>query len=262
MVESTLMNYPKYSVHDLIKLERRRFRDDEGVFLIEGKKIFIEAQAAGLEIIQVLVTEKFLQQQTEFVREQKLQQFPIMHLSENNLTRLAGTKTPQGIMAVIKKPSIDLETIASSQVIVACENIRDPGNLGTILRTADWFGVKNILVSSDGVDPYNDKVIRATMGSLFHLNLFISVSFVSDCLVLKDKGFKIVVSRPEVQENFSPQKSSKICLVVGNESEGTTPEVDQIADATYAIPRYGKAESLNVAVSFGIMMNELVPKLA
>jgi RNA methyltransferase, TrmH family len=256
------MQYSRYSVRDLVKLEKRRFRDEEGVILIEGKKIFEEAVTAGLEVIQILVTEKFLQQQTDFVREQKLHQFAMMHLSEANMLRLAGTKTPQGLMAVVQKPVADLHKIAESQVIVACDNIRDPGNLGTIFRTADWFGVQSILVSSEGTDPYNDKVIRATMGSLFHLNIYTSDSFVSDCLALKDKGFKIVVSRPEVNENFVPSASSKMCLVLGNESEGTSPEIDEIADANYSIKRYGKAESLNVAVSFGIMMNELVQKIS
>jgi len=255
------MQYPHYSVHDLSKLEKRRFRDEQGVFLIEGKKVFEEASAAQLEVVQVLVTEKFLQQQTDFVRAQELNKYPMMHISENNLLRLAGTKTPQGLMAVIKKPVVDLEKIADAQVVLACENIRDPGNLGTILRTADWFGIKSVLISSDGVDPYNDKVIRATMGSLFHLNVYVSDSFVADCLNLKDHGFAVVVSRPEVAENFSPQKKSKMCLVLGNESDGTSAEIDEVADANYAIPKYGEAESLNVAVSFGIMMSDLVKKI-
>jgi RNA methyltransferase, TrmH family len=255
------MQYCRYSVRDLVKLEKRRFRDEEGVILIEGKKVVEEAQAAGLEIVQVLVTEKFLQQHSEFFRDQKLNQFAVMHISETNLLRLAGTKTPQGLMAVVKKPEVDLEKVAAAQIVVACDNIRDPGNLGTILRTADWFGVKSILLSRDGVDPYNDKVIRATMGSLFHLDVYVSDSFVADCEALKEKGFTIVVSRPEVKENFVPSPSTKMCLVLGNESEGTSAEIDEIADANYSIPRYGEAESLNVAVSFGIMMNELVQKM-
>src|SRR5258708_14940786 len=148
------MQYPRYSVRDLAKLEKRRFRDEEGVILIEGKKILEEARAVGLEVIQVLVTEKFLQQQAEFFRQQQLNQYPVMHISETNLLRLAGTKTPQGLMAVVKKPDVNLDDIAAGQIIVACDNIRDPGNLGTILRTADWFGVKNILLSSEGTDPY------------------------------------------------------------------------------------------------------------
>ncbi len=255
------MLYSRYSVRDLVKLEKRRFREEQGVFLVEGKKIFAEAQAAQLEIVQVIVTERFLQQQTDFVHDHKLHQYPLMHVSENNLLRLAGTQTPQGIMAVVTRPLIDLEKVAESQVVIACENIRDPGNLGTILRTADWFGVKSILVSHDGVDPYNDKVVRATMGSLFHLQVYISSSFVADCLALKDHGFAVVVSRPEVGENFAPTTNSKMCLVLGNESEGTSPEIDEVADANYKIPKYGQAESLNVAVSFGIMMSELAPKL-
>lgn len=255
------MQYSRYSVRDLVKLEKRRFRDEEKVFLIEGKKIFTEAKAAGLEIIQVLVTEKFLQQQAEFVREHKLIELPMMHISENNLLRLAGTKTPSGLMAVVKKPDANFEKFAQSQVIVACENVKDPGNLGTILRTADWFGVKNILLSRDGVDPYNDKVIRATMGSLFHLDVFVSDNFVADCAALKKLGFLIVVSRPEEKNAFTPNKSNKVCLVLGNESEGTSPELDAISDANYSIRRYGQAESLNVAVSFGIMMSEVAPKI-
>jgi len=253
------MLYSRYSIHDLVKLEKRRFREEEGVFLIEGKKILAEAQTANLELVQVLVTEKFLQQQTDFVREQHLQQYPLMHVSESNLARLAGTVTPQGIMAVVKKPATTLAQLVNTDFVVVCDNIRDPGNLGTIMRTADWFGVKGMLISRDGVDPYHDKVVRATMGSLFHLQIVVSENLVADCEKLKEAGFLIVVSRPEANSTLpaATNKQNKICLVLGNESVGTSVGIDEIASATMTIPRYGEAESLNVAVSFGIMMSEL-----
>src|SRR5258708_14680775 len=125
------------------------------------------------------------------------------------------------------------------------------------MRTADWFGAKGLIVSRESVDIYNDKVIRASMGSLFHLQLFVSDSLTEDLKKMKTAGFTLVVTRPETASSFQPRKQQKICLILGNESLGTSEEVDSLAVFTYAIPKYGDAESLNVAVSFGIILSQL-----
>jgi len=246
------------SIKDLTKLEKKRFRDDEGVFLIEGKKVFEEAQKAQLNFIQVLATDRFVRENSEFLREHKLNYQDLTVINEHNAERLSDTSTPSGLFAVIKKPEMSLEKLAQSNTIAVLENIRDPGNLGTMIRTADWFGITSILLSSDGVDIYNGKVLRATMGSLFHLNIFTSLNLENDLLDLKKQGFQIIVTRPEGKKPLQSIKAEKNCIVFGNESLGTSSEVDALADEVFTIPKFGSAESLNVAVAFGITCHQLL----
>ncbi len=249
-----------YSVKEIAKLEKRRFRDEQGVFLVEGKKIIYEALHANAELCQILVTNAFLRQQQDFVSETGLDIRQLTVIANHTAQKLTDTKTPPGIFAVIKKPTLQLNEVLKNDVIVAIDGVRDPGNLGTMIRTADWFGVKGILISKEGVDPYNDKVLRATMGSIFHVQLYVSDYLAHDLEKAKKTGHAVVVSRPEVPSTFSPNEKQKICLVMGGESLGTSAEVDAVADFNFAIPRFGQAESLNVAMSMGIMLSQIAEK--
>jgi RNA methyltransferase, TrmH family len=245
-----------YSIKEVSKLEKKHFRDEAGVFLVEGKKILSEVLKSELKVVQILATNTFLREHAEFLRDEGVNARDVTVIADHNAQRLTDAKTPQGLFAVVQKPEVSLENLEKHALIVAFENVRDPGNLGTMLRTADWFGVTGVIVSDEGVDPYNSKVIRATMGSLFHLDIYSSTDMAEDLAELKKFGFQIIVTRPEVGDT-APQLKNKTCLVMGNESEGTSAGVDALADATFAIPKYGKAESLNVSVSFGIILNDL-----
>ncbi len=247
-----------YSVKDILKLEKRRFRDEEGVFVLEGKKLIAEAVQAKVDILQFLATEKFGREQKAFFAEVGILPDKVTYISEHNIQRLSGTQTPSGIMAIAQKHLATLDVIKQTQKVVVFENIRDPGNLGTMIRTADWFGINGIMVSQEGVDIYNDKVLRATMGSLFHMPIYVSHSVIDDLQALKDAGFAVVVTRPESPTTFPQNTQQKFVIVMGNESRGTSKEIDELADFTYSIPKYGHAESLNVAVSFGIALSQLV----
>ncbi|HEX7017883.1 MAG TPA: RNA methyltransferase [Patescibacteria group bacterium] len=246
-----------YSIKQLAKLTRKSYRDQEGVFLAEGKKIIEEAKNAKADIIQIMATRQFQKLNTEYLRQFGTHQ-PVVEISDSNLARLSGTKTPPGIIAVIKKPTVKLEDILQHQQLAIFEDIKDPGNLGTMLRTADWFGVTGIIVSSAGVDPYNDKVLRATMGSHFHQHIFTSKSLSQDLNTIKRSGYHLIVStlrQKSAQGNQQP--SDKWALIMGNESNGVSQAVERLADSFYTIPGKGQAESLNVAVSFGIILNNL-----
>lgn len=246
------------SVKDVTKLEKKRFRDDLGVFLIEGKKVFSEAREAKLEMEQILVSEVFLRENREFLQEHGIAYREMVIISQHNAERLSETTTPSGIFAVIKKPEVQLEQLLTAQKIVVLEDIRDPGNLGTILRTSDWFGIDAVIVSDTGADIYNGKVIRATMGSLFHLKIYTSSDLETDLQELKKNGYQLIATRPEVKSSVESIRDQKSCVIFGNESTGTTSGVDQLATAVFSIPKYGQAESLNVAVAFGITMHQLL----
>lgn len=286
-----------YSLKDLLKLQKRAVRQREGVFLIEGKKIIAEAVAAGQEFVLVVASESFAKNHPEFlhgdhspISSAVQKDDGLMLISDHNAERLTSAKTHAGIFAVVKKPPISLADLQDKTFIAVFEDIKDPGNLGTMIRTADWFGVDAIITTTNGVDPYNDKVLRSTMGSIFHLPILTTNDLIADLTTLQQHGVHLIVSRPEVNESpagrhlntfmtattpsdpaptaqpapqprfshFSQDSQlSKLALIIGNESLGTSPEIDQLADSFISIPGFGQAESLNASVSFGILLWQL-----
>ncbi len=236
----------------LSKLNQKKYRSEYGCFIVEGKKGVTDAIASGKEVIQLVMTRQFANQEKNFGENQET-----LIVDEKDFAKLAETVTPSGIAAIVKMPNDDLETIKKTKLIAVLEDIRDPGNLGTIIRTADWFGLDAILLIG-GADPYQPKVVRSSMGSIFHLPIVTSQNGEADLIELKKAGFKIVVTRPELADskkivNFR----DKTAIVFGNESKGTSKEIDLLADQSLSIPKHGQAESLNVAVSFGIVISDV-----
>ena len=246
-----------YSVKELSKLQKRSFRNKEGVFLVEGKKIIEEALSSEQEIIQFIFTESFDRNEKQYLSQLPISNIQLSIISDSNAERLTSSKTPAGIFAVIKKPPVQLENLFEKKLIVVFEDVKDPGNLGTMIRTANWFGADAIITTMNGADPYNDKVLRSTMGSIFHFPIYISNNLAIDIEKLKIENFSIMVTRPEEAHSKPLPLRPKTCVVMGNESLGTSPEIDTLADSYFSIPQFGQAESLNVAVSFGIVMYEL-----
>lgn len=236
----------------LSKLNQKKYRSEYGCFIVEGKKGVSEAIASGKEVIQLVMTRQFANQEKSFGENQET-----LIVDEKDFAKLAETVTPSGIAAIVRMPNDDLGTIKKTKLIAVLEDIRDPGNLGTIIRTADWFGLDAILLIG-GADPYQPKVVRSSMGSIFHLPIVTSQNGEADLIELKKAGFKIVVTRPELADskkivNFR----DKTAIIFGNESKGTSKEIDLLADQSLSIPKHGQAESLNVAVSFGIVISDV-----
>ena len=241
-----------FSLKILSKLNQKKYRSEYGCFIVEGKKGVIDAIESEKEVIQLVMTRQFAKQEEDFGGA-----IEKLIVDEKDFAKLAETVTPSGIAAIVRVPNDDLETIKKTKLIAVLEDIRDPGNLGTIIRTADWFGLDAILLIG-GADPYQPKVVRSSMGSIFHLPIVTSQNGEADLIELKKAGFKIVVTRPELANskklvNFR----DKTAIVFGNESKGTSKEIDQLADQSLSIPKHGQAESLNVAVSFGIVINDV-----
>ena len=244
------------SIKELNKLDGRSAREKHGVMVIEGQKVIDEAIKAGLVVQQLLATRRALGAYGAWITplRAKLQ---ITDIADHSAQRLANTATPSGLFAVVELPKPNWENFLTLPKLVAIDGVKDPGNLGTMLRTASWFGVKGVLLSRTGVDPYNSKVIRATMGSLFHQQLWVTDDLSDELTQLKEAGFQIIVTRPEGKP-APVEPAAKWCVVMGNESVGTSAEVDELADTTFTIPSFGKdTESLNVSVSFGIALHEL-----
>jgi len=168
----------------------------------------------------------------------------------------------------VSQQEVTPEDITGEKFIICLDGVKDPGNLGTIIRTADWFGIKNILLSEDCVDPYNEKSVRSTMGSIFHVNIFSaqggsalggkSSGLERILKLLKEKYEYKICSLVMKGEDLNKIKiSDKTIFVLGSESHGVRPEIEKISDKNYTIVGKGEAESLNVAVAGGILIHSL-----
>jgi len=151
------------------------------------------------------------------------------------------------------------EVLAKSpNTILALDNIKDPGNLGTMLRTADATGVPAVLLSQGSVELYNSKVVRTTMGSLFHLNPVNNLNFSQVIPELKNLGYRIVATSPQSGKRIDQiDFSDKICLLIGNEAFGLSEDILKLSDLKITLPIFGKAESLNAAVACGIILYQI-----
>lgn len=250
-----------YGQKILAKLDQKKYRDEMGIFIVEGKKGVLDAVEAGADIVQLVATDRFIHQNRDVVQQPEVQKFfqsrNVLTLNDAAFAQLAETTTPQGILAVVKKPKTTLKDLLSKKTIAILDDIRDPGNVGTIIRTADWFGIDGLLFVG-GADPFQPKVVRSSMGSLFHVDIIVSEDLDEELRSLKEAGFTVVVTRPELADTPSQQMpKGKIAVAFGNESRGTSLQLDEAADQGFSLPKFGKAESLNVAMSFGIVMYEL-----
>ena len=182
-----------------------------------------------------------------------------IQIQSQALRKMAETETPQGIIVVVEKRESNLGSLVGQnpEFLVALEHVKDPGNLGTVIRTADALGVKALLISQDSVELYNPKTIRSTMGSLFHLPIFYPVELLDVLKVLK-KDYRILAAVSK--GGISPQGleySQPVCLILGGEAFGLSEEIVKLADLKVSIPNFGQAESLNLSVAAGILMYEI-----
>jgi RNA methyltransferase, TrmH family len=249
----------------LLKLKTRKGRKEKNEFLVEGKRLVKEALESNWEVELVLFSEIFKRtpEEESLLNEIKNKGIDITAVKNQVIKSLSDTVTPQGIIGVMKKKEFILEKSLTSKAgfLLALDSIHDPGNLGTLLRTADAAGVDSVLLSEDTAELYNPKVLRSTMGSIFHLPIFEDMNLKNAIPWLKRRGFKIFAS--EVKEGkFYDQLdySGKVCLIIGSEATGIDKKVVELSDEKVRIPIYGKAESLNASVAGGIILFEMARK--
>ena len=237
-------------------LLQKKYRMQEHKFIIEGKKLVDEAIKSKYKCEIVITNESFADKNNlvitnlnEIIRTEII--------PENNFKKLVDTKTTQGIVAVVSIPSTPNQVEESENLIVALEDISDPGNVGTIIRTCNWFGVHRVIVSPNSVDLFNPKVIRSTMGSIFHMDVYESNDFYADLVNLKKEGRKVFCSDMNGKNIFSDRVKEKTVLILSNEAHGPTEAVLELSDEIVTIPKRGDAESLNVASAAAVMIAEL-----
>lgn len=183
---------------------------------------------------------------------------PCRKVTEKQYKKLSDVVTPQGIMAYVAVGTDrDLSLLYDRSLIIACIDIQDPGNMGTIIRTADAANVSGIIVSSGSVDLYNPKTVRSTAGSIFHVPVVHSNDIPRDITALKNRGFKIIAADTAGIEDFwQTDLTEKAVILIGNEGAGLSKEILGISDAVVRVPIPGKAESLNAAVCASVIIYE------
>ncbi len=239
------------------KLKERKNRSKTNKYIIEGFRLVQEAFKAKVDVDYLIVTEDAQDKVNEFLGEYINDEIKIYEISNNLFKELISTENPQGILAVIKMNTMDLKS--NGDFYLLCDKVQDPGNLGTIIRTAHAAGVQGIILTKGTVDIYNEKTIRSTMGSIFYIPIHYDDENLSLVNELKGKGFDLVVTSLDTDKNFfEADLRGKVLLTVGNEGNGVSSEVLDIADTKVKIPMPGNAESLNVAVASSVIMYEKV----
>lgn len=224
---------------------------------MEGRKLLFEALNWGYECASIFATGDFIDEYPDFLEFVEFKGLVIEQIKDSELSKLCDTKTPQGIVGVFNFKSDSVQELQNEKLIVALENISDPGNMGTILRNCDWFGIKNVSISPESAEIYNPKVIRASAGSIFHLNIFEEPDFIGSLTKLKESGFKLVCADLNGTDIYDYKKNEKEIIILANEANGPTENLLEICDYKITIPKLGDAESLNVASASAVILSEL-----
>jgi len=237
-------------------LLHKKYRDRERKFIVEGKRLVEEAINSKFKCGIIAATQKYIDENNELVKRIS-QSISIEVVKEVELKRMTDTQTPQGIVAVFNKEELKFSFEPKTELILVLENISDPGNLGTIFRNADWFGIEQIILSSDCSEVFNPKVLRASMGSVFHVEFFDSVDLYGELEKLKNTGYEIAVANMEGESIYQYSKPEKLAITVCNEAHGPSETLLKLVNTKLTIPAKGKAESLNVASASAVILNEL-----
>ncbi|MEA5074361.1 MAG: RNA methyltransferase [Eubacterium aggregans] len=249
-------------VKSICALQRKRIRDTEDAFIFEGIKLFREALAWDVPITDIFITPSLLQILEEDGLNRNLQSKGVETwvVDDAVMQKISLQKNPEGVLCRCQKMENKEQDLPS---YVIFEDIQDPGNVGTLIRTADAAGFGGIITTESTADIYNDKVLRSSMGSVFHLPIVQNVSLDNILLTLKQSGYTIIGTALEGNENFDIKdyQTFKPVIILGNESKGMKDNTKAQCDHLLRLPMYGPAESLNVSVAGGIVLYDIARKV-
>lgn len=246
-------------VKHLKKLKEKKYRDMSQEYIIEGIKLIKEAIEESVKIKQIIICENCLN--SDIIPKElmyEIAKFECIYVTEKIFKSISDVSTPQGILAIVDRQNIDLKIDYSQDIIVALDDIQDPGNLGTILRTVDSIGLNQILVSKGTADPYNPKVVRSTMGAIFRVKIIECEDLIKTLKQVQKNKFELVVTSLQTNNSIYDLKYDKKAIVIGNEANGVKKEIQEMADYKVKIPMLGKTESLNASVATGVILYEYV----
>lgn len=246
----------KNDIKFIQSLKQTKYRKEHKMFLVEGNKLVGELLSSNFKVEDILVTDLWLEKFPEMA--QTLPFYDI--ISPKQMEQLSSMVTPPGIIATAHTPSYNIKPEdAENEFIVALDGINDPGNLGTIIRTADWFGIKKIICSSDCADAWQPKTIQSTMGSIFRIEIMETYlkEFLSKTPKLQNSKTRIYGALMDGENIFTKKIENKNgVIVIGSESHGIRQDVLPLITAPIHIPRGegSKTESLNASVAAGIIL--------
>lgn len=235
--------------------QKAKVRKEENVFIVEGLKMFLEAPAE--KIRDVYVTESFYHKNP--LCQKKMQDCNFEFVSEEVFGKISDTKTPQGILCIVEQFQYQLDQIISSPnpLIVMIEDLQDPGNLGTIIRTGEGAGIDGIIMSRNTVDIYNPKTIRATMGSIYRVPFLYEENLAGVLIKIHAKGIRTYAAHLAGNNYYNSYSfTGGTAFLIGNEGNGLREETANQATSYIKIPMEGQVESLNAAIAASLLMYE------
>jgi len=233
-------------------LHHKKFRDIENCFIAEGGKVILELlQSKKFTCTEILGTQEWLNSNEALIR--KNFTGPLEVIQQHELEKIAALTTPNQVLAIFKK-ALSIPVAPEGKINLLLDNIQDPGNLGTIIRIADWFGINNIICSEHTVDIYNPKVVQSTMGSLGRVNMIYTEL---EQWIQQQRPIKLYAAALN-GKNIKEVHLSEGLILIGNEGKGISENLLKLADEKITIQKLGDAESLNAAVATGIILSHIV----
>lgn len=243
-------------VKRLLQLQKKsKARNEEKVFIVEGLRMFVEVPEERVE--KVYISESLYNKKKQ---ELKLERFSYEVLSDSVFEHVSDTKTPQGILCIVKQKRYNIKELLEMENphFMVLDNLQDPGNLGTIVRTAEGAGVNAVFLSKESVDIFNPKTIRSTMGSIYRMPVVYVEDLVTLLDIFKEKGIKSYAAHLEGKNSYDREDyKGGTAILIGNEGNGLRDEVSNAADIWVQIPMQGQVESLNAAIAASILMFEV-----
>ena len=248
------------NVKEIKKLKEKKYRDLNNKYIIEGIKLVKEAIKEDAKIDKIIICEDCLNDESiDQSLMYEIAKYDCIGVSKKVFSSLTEVSTPQGILAVINKKDNKIgkeDILYDEDIILVLDGIQDPGNLGTILRTLDSVNLKQIILSEKCADPYNPKVVRSTMGAIFRVNIIESKNIIETLKTIKKNKYKIMITSLEADNSIYKVDYNKKAIVIGNEANGVSKKVQELADEKVKIPMLGKTESLNASVATGVILYE------
>jgi RNA methyltransferase, TrmH family len=243
------------------RLTKRTFRQRERAFLAEGPQAVAEAIGSGVRITDLFVTAPARSRHADLVTAVAAAGVPVHVVSGEVMDELAQTVTPQGLLAVCGFVDVPLGAVAAQapRLVALLANVRDPGNAGTVLRTADAAGAQGVVFAAASVDPYNSKCVRSSAGSLFHLPVVAGVPLTETVAALRGTGLRVLAADGSAGRSLdvaarAGDLAGPTAWLFGNEAWGLPAELLELADEALAVPIYGQAESLNLAAAAAVCL--------
>jgi len=243
-------------------LHLKKHRDELGKYIIEGEKLLSEALEYNALLEFALMSKSFseLPKSERLISELLRKDIPVLYAEDRVFEEACETDTPQGVIAVVVKSPADIYEVMDrkSVCLLLLDEVRDPGNVGTIIRTADACGIDGVILAKGCADLYNGKTIRSTMGSIFHIPVVQNADIAGILNLAKQKGITSIGTDPRSSMNCIDMPSfEKSIIVIGNEAQGIRPGTMELLDIKVSIPMPGRAESLNAGIAAAVMMYEV-----